>query len=213
LNTVERARIRLVLVMATLLLAAGAGYYIETRPPSYAESATVEFAIPEGRNAPNAYYMLAPSLITTGEVMVQIMMSPAAQRQIEAASPSARVSLALVNMYNEDYPYYGVPLATLTATSPVPAETHRTFAASARELGRLIAAWQEREGVPPRERIPARILGDGGPVVQSGSRVRVLGGLTALAALTASLAWNGAGRPSSVSSSSTRTPRARGVRT
>jgi hypothetical protein len=189
-----RKRLRLTLVVATLVLAAGAGYDIEISPPMYLESATVELSLPKAQNAPNAYYMFAPSLITSGEAMVQILMSPSAQRQIGAAGRSASVSLALVNLYNEEYPFYGFPLATLTAASPVAADAHRTFVAAARVLGLLLVARQKQMGVPPRERISTLILGDSGPIIQTGSRVRVFGGLALLSAIAAGLAWNGAGR-------------------
>lgn len=189
-----RKRLRLILVVATLLLAAGVGYDIGISPPMYLESATVEFSLPKTLNAPNAYYMFAPSLITSDEVMVQIMNSPSAQRQIGAADRGASVSLTLVNLYNEEYPNYGVPLATLTAASPVAADAHRTFVVAARVLGLLLAAQQKQAGVPPRERISAQILGDSGPIIQTGSRTRVFGGLALLAAIAAGLAWNGAGR-------------------
>jgi hypothetical protein len=189
-----RKRLRLTLAAATLLLAAGAGHDIEISPHMYLESATVELSLPKAQNAPNAYYMFAPSLIASGEAMVQILMSPAVQRQIGAAGRGARVRLALVNLYNEEYPDYGVPLATLTAASPVAADTHRTFAVAARVLGLSLAAQQKQAGVPPRERISAQILGDSGPISQTGSRARVFGGLALLAAIAVGLAWNGAGR-------------------
>jgi hypothetical protein len=138
--------------------------------------------------------MFAPSLITSGEAMVQTLMSPSAQRQIGAAGSGASVSLALVNLYNEEYPNYGVPLATLTAASPVAADAHRTFVAAARVLGLLLTARQEQMGVPPRERVSAQILGNSGPIIQSGSRARVFGGLALLAAIAVGLVWNGARR-------------------
>ena len=196
MNPIGKAgkRLRLTLVAATLLLAAGAGYDIKISPPMYLESATVELALPETQNAPNAYYMFAPSLIASGEVMVQILMSPSAQHQIDAAGRAARVSLALVNLYNEEYPYYGVPLATLTAASPVAADAHRTFLVAAHVLVLLLAARQKQMGVPPSGRISAQILGDSGPIIQAGSRARVFGGLAFLAAIVVGLAWNGAGR-------------------
>lgn len=185
---------RLTLVVATLLAAAGAGYDIEISPHMYLESATVELSLPETQNAPNAYYMFAPSLIASGEVMVQILMSPSAQAQIGAVGHGASVSLALVNLYNEEYPDYGVPLATLTAASPVAADAHRTFVVAARVLGLLLAVRQKQAGVPPRGRISAQILGDSGPIIQAGSRARVFGGLALLAGMVAGLAWHGAGR-------------------
>jgi hypothetical protein len=97
-------------------------------------------------------------------------------------------------LYNEEYPNFGVPLATLTAASPVPADARRTFVVAARVLGRILAARQEQAGVPPRKRVSARILGDSGPIIQTGSRARVFGGLALLAAIAAGLAWDGAGR-------------------
>jgi hypothetical protein len=189
-----RKRLRLILVVATLLLAAGAGYDIEASQPEYLESATVELSLPKAQNAPDSYYMFAPSLIASSEVMAQILMSPSAQRQIDAGGRGTSVSLALVNLYNEEYPDYGVPLTTLTAVSPVAADAHRTFVAAARVLHLVLTAWQRQLRVPPRQRISARILGDSGPVIQAGSRARVFGGLALLTAIAAGLAWNGAER-------------------
>ena len=61
-------------------------------------------------------------------------------------------------------------------------------------LGRLLAARQEQAGILPRYRISAQILGDSGPIIQTGSRARVFGGLALLAAIAVGLAWDGAGR-------------------
>ena len=189
-----RKRLRLTLAMVALLLAAGAGYGIEIRPPMYLESAAVELSLPNTQNAPNAYYMFAPSLISSCETMVQILMSPSAQHQIGAAGGGADVNLALVNLSNEEYPDYGLPLATLTAASPVAADAHRAFVVAAHVLGLLLAAQQEQAGVPPRERISSQILGDSGPIIQTGSHARAFGGLAILAAIAAGLAWDGATR-------------------
>lgn len=182
------------LACATLLLAAGAGSAIETSPPMYLESATVELSLPRIQNAPNAYYMFAPSLIASSELMVRILMSPSVQGQIGSIGRGANVNLALVNLYNEEYPYFGFPMATLSTTSPVPADAHRTFVAAVRMLGLQLAAQQKKLRVPPANRISAQILGDSGPVVQKGSRARVFGGLALLATIAAGLAWNGARR-------------------
>jgi hypothetical protein len=138
--------------------------------------------------------VFAPSLITSGEAMVQILMSPSVQNQIGAVGRGASVNLALVNLYNEEYPNYGVPLATLTAASPVAADTHRTFVVAARTLSLLLAARQKQAGVRPSERISARILADSGPIIQTGSRVRVYGGLALLAAMAIGLAGDGPAR-------------------
>jgi hypothetical protein len=189
-----RKWLRLILVAAILLLAARIGYDIKTSPPMYLESATVEMSLPKAQTAPNAYYIYAPSLITSGEVMVQTLMSPSAQDQIAAADGGADVSFALVNLYNEEYPDYGFPLVTLTATSPVAAQAHRAFTAAASMIKVLLAARQDQLGVAPRDQVTARVLGDSGPIIQTGSRARVFGGLALLAAMAVGLAWNGAAR-------------------
>lgn len=189
-----RKWLRLILVAALLLVVARVGYDIKTSPPIYLESATVEISLPKAQNAPNAYYIYAPSLITSGEVMVQTLMSPSVQSQIGATDSGATVSFALVNLYNEEYPDYGFPLVTLTATSPVAAEAHRAFLAAARMTSVLLAARQKQLGVAPRDQVTARVLGVSGPIIQTGSRARVFGGLALLAAMAVGLAWNGAAR-------------------
>jgi hypothetical protein len=188
------SKLRLTLVMATLLLAAGAGYYIKISPPIYLESATVELSLPKAESAPNDYDIYAYTLITSSEVMVQTLMSPSVQRQIRATGNGATVNFALLDLYNEEYPQYGYPLATLTAASPAAVDAHRAFAAAARALALVLAARQEQLEVAPDGRITARILGDSGPVLQTGSRSRVFGGLALLTAIAVGLAWNGAGR-------------------
>ena len=89
--------------------------------------------------------------------------------------------MALVNLYSEQYPDYGQPLATLTATSPIAANVHQSFRIAARLLARLLAAQQAHAGVPPRKRISAQIIGDTGPVAEQGSAKRVYAGLAVLA--------------------------------
>lgn len=189
-----RKKLRLTLVMATLLLAAGAGYDIKISPPMYLESATVELSLPKAENAPNDYDIYAYSLITSSQVMVQTLMSPSVLRQVRAAGRGATVNFALMDLYNEEYPNYGYPLATLTAASPVAADAHRSFVAAASTISVLLAARQEQLGVMPRDQITARILADSGPIIRTGSRARVFGGLALLTAIAVGLAWNGAGR-------------------
>jgi hypothetical protein len=65
---------------------------------------------------------------------------------------------------------------------------------AARVLGLLLAARQKQAGVPPGERISAHVLGDSGPIIQTGSRARVFGGLALLTAIVVGVAWEGAGR-------------------
>lgn len=186
----RRKCVRMLALAAVLVLAAGLRYVIASSPPTYLESATVVLKLPKSQTAPNAYIIFASSLITSGEAMSEIMQSPQAQRKIRAAGGTAKVSLALVNLYDEEYPNYGVPLATLTASALDAAGVHRTFAIASRLLHRLLAGLQSGAGVRPHNRISAQIIGDTGVAAQPGSPKRVLAGLMILALVTVSALWN-----------------------
>jgi hypothetical protein len=188
-EAVQRRRLRLAAIVVVLFLAAGIRYEIASSPPVYAESASVVFSLPKSVNSANAYIIFVSSLISSGQAMSQILMSPQAQRRISEAGGKADVSLALVNLYDEEYPNYGLPLATLTTSSTVAANVHETFVIAARELGQLLTGWQARVGVRPRNRISAEIIGDTGPVVQAGSSKRVSAGLVVLALAGISTLW------------------------
>jgi nucleoside diphosphate kinase len=182
-----RRRLSLAAVAIVLMLTAGAGYEIRSTRPSYLESALVVFSLPKSQSAPYAYTMLASSLITSGDVVTQVLMGPQAQRQIREAGGAAEVSLKLVNLYSEQYPDYGQPLADLTAMSPSAAKAHLSFEIAVRLVRRLLAARQAHEGARPRNRVSAQIIGDTGPVVQEGSSKRVYAGLAALALIAVSV--------------------------
>jgi hypothetical protein len=183
-------------VVAVVLVTAGAGYDFKRTPPTYLESATVVFSLPRSQDGPNAYLEFAPSLITSSEAMTQSLLSPRVQRQIREAGGTASVSLALVNLYDEEYPNYGVPFATLTVAAPSAANVRRTFVVAVRRLERLLAGSQESMGVVRRDRISDQIVGDTGPVIEAGSAKRVFAGLGALALVAISALWNYLGRRS-----------------
>ena len=184
-----RRRWRVAAVLLVWLVAAGIGYDLMRVPPTYLESATVMFSLPKSESSPNAYYTYAIPLITSAQAMAQELTSPQAQRQIREAGGFARVDLQLVNLYSQQYPDYGIPLATLTAASPSAGNVHRTFVIAVRRLVSLLAARQAKVGVTRRNRIPAEIIADTGPLVQTGSRKRVLAGLAALALMAVAGLW------------------------
>lgn len=163
-----------------VLFLAGLGYQIASSPPAYAEGAAVVFSLPRSQTSPNAYLMFAPSLIASSEAMTQILLSPQAQQQIREAGGTANVSLALVNLYDQEYPNYGVPLAHLTVSSESAESVRPTFAIAVRLLYHLLAVWQTKMDVKPHNRISAQIVGDTGLTVQVGSRKRVIAGLAVL---------------------------------
>ena len=170
------------------VVAAGVGYEFKSTPPTYLDSAAVIFNLPQSQTAPNAYFSHAASLITSGNAMTKILASPQTQRAIREAGGTADVSLALNNLYNQQYPDYGEPLATLTAAAPSAAGAHRAFVVSARLIGHLLAARQAQAGVPGRDRIFAQIVGDTGPIAQAGSPRRAFAGLALLAVIAAAVA-------------------------
>jgi hypothetical protein len=185
----QRSVLRLVAVLVVSLVGSGAAYDIASTPPTYLESGTVVFSLPKSLTSPKAYFIFANPLITSSEVIVQSLMSPQDQRQIRDAGGTASVTMALVNLYDEEYPDYGVPLATLTAASPSAAHAHRTFMIAARRLGDLLAARQAAAGVTRRNRITALVIADTGPAVQTGSSKRVLAGLVLLALVAIAGLW------------------------
>jgi hypothetical protein len=185
----RRNVLRLAAALVVLCVAAGTGYRMLRTSPTYLESATLVFPLPKAQTAPNAYLMYAPSLITSGEAMTQILLSPQVQQQIHAVGRRADVDMELVNLYSEQYPDYGEPLATLSAASPGAATAHRSFTAAARLVRRLLAARQARARVPRRDRIQVRVIGDTGPLIQAGSALRVLAGLAIMAIVAVAALW------------------------
>jgi hypothetical protein len=186
---VARKRLRIAAAMAVLLGATGAGYGIESTPTSYLESANVLFSLPRAQTSPNAYYLFAPSLIMSGEGISQLLMNPQAQHQIHQEGGTADINLALVNLYSEEYPEYGEPLATLTAVSQSAASTRSTFMIATRLLGQILETIQKNAHVVPRNRISARIIADTGPIIQTGSIVRTFAGIAVLAIMAVAMAW------------------------
>jgi hypothetical protein len=183
------SHLRMITAVLVIAVMAGLTYEIVRTPADYLESATVMISLPKAQTSPNAYDWYAPSLITSSEAMTRIMMGSQVQQRIRAAGGTASISLALVNLYNEEYPNYGVPLATLAAASPSPANVHRTFVIAARLLDGLLATRQAQAGVPPSEHLAVQVMGDTGPQAEAGSPKRVLAGLALLTVIVISVLW------------------------
>jgi hypothetical protein len=188
---VEAARKRLRVAAAVVVLVVGAvvGYGLRSTPATYVNSGSVIFRLPHAQTAPNAYLSFATSLITSGNAMTKILLSPQTQRQIRNAGGTADVSLALNNLYNQAYPNYSEPIATMAAQSLIAADTRYTFAVSARVLSRILDARQAQAGVPVYDRITIQVIGVTGPIAQPGSPRRALAALAFLILLAVALAW------------------------
>ncbi|HET7018376.1 MAG TPA: hypothetical protein VFI65_30940 [Streptosporangiaceae bacterium] len=121
-------------------------------------------------------------------------MSTQVEREVARAGGSAHYNLTLINLYNQDYPNYGYPEATLSVSSPDAASTHRTYLIAKRTLIKVLATSQSRAGAPPHRRIVAQVINDSSPLPRSGSRLRALGGLLLLALVAAGTCWSVTGR-------------------
>jgi hypothetical protein len=182
-------RPHLIAVVLVGIAAAITGAIIQRSAPVYTESATVLFALP-ARSAAATYSWHAGSLIATGAVISQVVMSPRVRSQIEKAGGTARYNLALVNLYNEDYPDYGYPEALLTASSSSASNTHQTFLIARKKLVLLLARRQRMAGARPGDEIVARLTDDSGPVAEAGSLKRSLAALALLALVCGCTLWN-----------------------
>ncbi len=193
-HNVSGGRARLAAMTVITLVAVSMAAVLGGTRPVWSESASVMFLLPRSQTEANAYYLHSLSLITSEEAFSQVLENPAQQQRIDAAGPGADVSMQLVNFYNEEYPEYPEPLATLTSAAPGAAQAHRGFTAAAGRLRRVLARWQARDRVPRRDRIRAQVFADSGPVAHRGSLKRGLGGLALLTAMAMVTAWRRLGR-------------------
>jgi hypothetical protein len=166
----------MIAVTVVITMAAGMAWEIKSTPPVYQESARVIFMAP----GVNPYSAFSQDLIPTANMMTATMTGPEYRRQVRAAGGMAEFDLALVNLYNEQFPDYGLPYVTATTESANPAATSRTFTIVIDLFRRLVWVRQVQAGVPPGSRISTRIVADTGAQAQPGSRKRALGGLAAL---------------------------------
>jgi len=162
-----------------LVLAVAALHSIKSSPPGYQESSTVIFIAPTSNNFPNPYDSAGDApLITTDEIVVRAMMSPQSKQLVQAAGGTGDFTVAMVNLYNQEYPDYSVPNATITTQASSPEAAHRTYVIVARQLTNRLAEMQAK--VQPHNRIVTNIVGDSGPIIQIGSPKRVYAGLILL---------------------------------
>jgi len=164
-----------------LVLTCYASTVIVRTPPVYVESATVLFAAPPRVNSAALYTRQAVSLISTGTAVRQVLMSSRTRGRISAAGGGSNYDFELVNLYNQDYPDFGYPEATLTVSSPRPGSTERTYQLARRAMLGILARSQRRSGAPRGDRIVAHIADVSGVVEQSGSAKRALAGLLVVA--------------------------------
>ncbi len=190
----RRQRMRVAYITLVLVLTAGIGYVIHRTPPRYDENATVLFTMRGPQSAANGYAQPSTAMITYGAEVCQIVMDPQTAARVKAAGGTAPYDLSLINFFNQDYPRYDFPEATLSTSAASPLAAHRTFDAVARILDEVLAAGQASQGVGQRDRVVARLAGDSGVVAAEGSRKRAAGGFLLLAAVLGTAGLRAFGR-------------------
>jgi hypothetical protein len=175
-------------------ITSGLAVHIERNRPNYVESATVLFTMPTADSSTTGYTWQAEALISTGSAISQIITSPQVEHKVAQAGGTAAYSLTLVNLYNQDYPDFGYPEATLSVHSSDPASTHRTYLIARRTMIETLASRQKQAGAPRGHRIVVQVADDSGPIPQTGSRKRALGGLLLLGLVAGGTGWSLTGR-------------------
>jgi len=175
------ARRHLVAVTVVFLLAAGVAYSFKHAPPTYQESATLVLTSHGGANRYD------DSLIATAGIMVNWTTGVQGQQELRQAGAASGFNVALVNVYDQEYPNYPYPFVAVSASAQDPAAAHRTFAIGVQLFERELQERQVTQGVLPRNFVTAYSVGDGGPVILRGSRVRTYAGLLLLTVVAAFL--------------------------
>jgi hypothetical protein len=174
------ARRHVVALTIIALLAAGVAYSFKRSPPTYQESTTLVFTA----HAASRYN---DSLVTTSGIMVKWTLGPQGQQKLRQAGVTSGFNVALVNLYDQEYPNYPYPFVTVSASAEDPAVAHRTFVLGTQVLVSELLARQVEQGVLPQNRITTYSVGDSGPVILQGSRIRSFAGLLLLTIVAAFL--------------------------
>jgi hypothetical protein len=172
-------------VMVVIIVATTTVLIFNRTPVTYQESGTVIFKAPGFSFSPNPDTSSSKGVVVTAGIMALLLMSPRDQRQVKAAGGTAAYDVALVNLADLEYPDYGYPDVTVTATATDPAQVDRTFALVIRKLHSNLVSRQAQAGASRETRITASIAGDTGSQAKVGSSARVYAGLLVLAIIAA----------------------------
>jgi hypothetical protein len=172
-------RRHMVAVGMVVIVMAGLAYYVKHANPGYADGATVAFTTPTRQGWP---FSGAQSLLVIDELTANSVMSTQGRREVRSAGGAADYDVALVNLYNEEYPNYSVPYVTVTTTSPDPVAAEDTFNIVMKVLQDDLVSLQARKGAPQNAWIRLRtIAAPTGPLPLRGSSKRTLAALAILA--------------------------------
>lgn len=164
-----------VAVMIVLVLAAALGYDLKHTKPMYIDSSTVVF-----RTSASPFGAGNGTLVTA-DLMTRSIMSPQSQQLVRQAGGTVSYQVALVNLYNIEYPDYSDPYATVSVTAPDPADVERTFSAVMQVLTNELKARQAGDRISPANQIDVHVVSaTTGAVPLSGYPKRTFGALAVL---------------------------------
>ena len=107
----------------------------------------------------NPYSTLGSQLIPMTNLMTATITSTEYLGEIRAAGGTAAANIAMVNLYNEQFPQYGVPYVSISTESSDPAAVGRTFDIIVETLRNLLSSRQTQAGVPQWSRVSIRHRG------------------------------------------------------
>jgi hypothetical protein len=163
-------------VIAVIVLTAMTFYRIKSTL-TYEESGTVVFVTKQTPAKVDASFSLTQSLTTTGEVIIQALMSQNSRALARQAGGTAAFNAGIMNFGNEDLPSYAYPIATLIVQGSTLESVQTTFKVVTLMLKNILSEKQAQADVRKVQRITASIIDAAGPFAERPSRIRAYAGL------------------------------------
>jgi hypothetical protein len=181
-DIVAMLRRHLIAVAVACLAVLGLGYHFAHMNPGYTDVGTIGFLAPHD---PLTGFANSRGTQAIKVATAEYMMGSAASQQVRAAGGTANYDVELVNSYNEEFPDYSQPYATVTTNSPDPTAALNTYNAVVSVLIKDLAQRQAQQGARPKVQITALPVNTTGPTIQSGSNKRVYAATAALMVIAA----------------------------
>jgi hypothetical protein len=163
------------------------GLAFKRATPLYASTGTVAFSLPISMQTAVSP-VGSDNLIVTADVVAAAVSGPLGVQQVRAAGGTGSYQFGLVNFYDQEYPNYAQPIASLQASSYQPAVAQRTFVAALSVIGKRLQSQQIAAGASPNAFITASLEGGSPqPIAQSGYPKRTYVGLLFLGIIAAYL--------------------------
>jgi hypothetical protein len=167
------------IAIAIVALAAGMlGYHLVRGNPGYIDSGSVHFIAPKNSVS---MFQNTRSLLVVEEAAAWYMMGSQGEQQVRAAGGTATYNVAMLNLYNEEFPNYGQPYVTIAVMSHYPEVARQTFRAVLGVLLKATVMLQEQVGATPKNEVRATLVAEPtGPIAQGGSHKRSYAALAVL---------------------------------